>query len=316
MVSVSGTYSVTVTDAAGCTSTSTCSIQIPSNNNTCQGFRTQTQGGWGASPNGNNPAVYMTNHFASVFTSPNYLTVGCSTGNKLRLTSAQAVTDFLPSGSTPTGLPVGTLLNPGGSYSNVFAGQVVTLTLSVQFDLADPNFSFNSTHLSDLIVSGGPMIGMTVQQVLDEANKKLGGCSSSYSFSDLNNTVDMINQNYDDGTSDNGYLHCPSCNENNSCVGSRQAVHVQDATLEAVAFPNPFKSTATIQFTNGDVSSRAIVEIYGLDGNKIAELFNGTIEATQSYKVEWNAENLPNGLYMYRIICGDKVVTGRLALEK
>ncbi len=65
----------------------------------CTGFRTQTQGGWGAIPNGNNPGVYVHTNFAAAF--PSGLTIGCSSGNKLVLTSAQAVTDFLPSGTTP-----------------------------------------------------------------------------------------------------------------------------------------------------------------------------------------------------------------------
>ena len=44
-------------------------------------FRTQTQGGWGAPPNGNNPAKYLQNNFVSCF--PNGVTIGCAGGEHL-----------------------------------------------------------------------------------------------------------------------------------------------------------------------------------------------------------------------------------------
>jgi hypothetical protein len=52
------------------------------------------------------------------------------------------------------------------------------------------------------------MAGKTVQQVLTAANTALGGGSlpSGVSISDLNSVVDAINNNFDNGTSNNGYL--------------------------------------------------------------------------------------------------------------
>src|SRR5215510_9913562 len=43
--------------------------------NECGQFRTQTQGGWGAPPAGNNPGAYLHAHFATAF--PTGLTIGC-----------------------------------------------------------------------------------------------------------------------------------------------------------------------------------------------------------------------------------------------
>ncbi|HYV91213.1 MAG TPA: T9SS type A sorting domain-containing protein [Chitinophagales bacterium] len=172
----------------------------------CTGFRTQTQGGWGADPDGNNPGVYLHDNFAAAF--PGGLTIGCN-GSTLLLTDAQAVTDFLPSTTTPSVLPAGAMVNPGSSYLNVFAGQLETATLNVGFDSYDPDFSSNSLLLGDLIIASGPFAGWTVSQLLTEANNAIGGCSSTYSLSDLNDALDAINNNYDNGTSNNGYLNCP-----------------------------------------------------------------------------------------------------------
>jgi hypothetical protein len=91
----------------------------------------------------------------------------------IKLTTAQAVTDFLPSGSTARALSAGTLTNPGSSYSNVLAGQVAALSLSVGFDNAIPSFGSSSQLLKDLFIQSGVFTGWSVQRLLDEANKKL-----------------------------------------------------------------------------------------------------------------------------------------------
>lgn len=199
-----GRYSVSITDAAGTSTFMEAEMgQLDCTNAQCQ-FRTQTQGGWGTNPHGNNPGVYLNANFSIAF--PNGLQVGCT--NTLSLTSAQAVRDFLPSGTTPRALPAGNLTNPGNTYKNVLAGQVVALTLSVGFDLADPNFATPSTHLANLVIASGTFAGMTVQQVLNEANRVLGGCSSNYSASQMNDVISSINENYVDGTTDQGFLLC------------------------------------------------------------------------------------------------------------
>ena len=196
----SGTYTLGVRDANGCSDQITISVNCSP---TCQ-YRTQTMGGWGANPSGNNPAVYLHSHFASAF--PNGLTIGCN--NKLKLTSAQAVTNFLPSGSTAALLPSGTLTNPGGSYSNVLAGQLVAATISVKFDLTDPNFGPEPGNLANLHIASGTFAGWTVAQVLDSANKFIGGCGSHYNTSQYNTVLTAINENFVDGTTNNGFLLC------------------------------------------------------------------------------------------------------------
>jgi hypothetical protein len=185
----------------------------------CPGFRTQTQGGWGATPNGNNPAMYLRNNFAAAF--PNGLEIGCT--NKLRLTSASAVQAFLPSGGTARALNAGTMTNPGGSYSNVFAGQLVALTISVQMDITFANFSSSNTLLKDLVIGSGSFQGWTVGNFLAEANKKIGGCSSvNFSFSTFNDVARRINEAYVDGVTKTSFLKCPDpiiCNISAEVVG-------------------------------------------------------------------------------------------------
>ena len=193
----------------------------------CTGFKTYTQGGWGAKANGNNAGVYRDANFAAAF--PSGLVMGCTGGNQLILTSAQAVEDFLPSGSTPDVLPSGTLTNPGGSYSNVLAGQLEAAMLNVGFDLYDPNFSSNAIHTGDLTITSGTFAGMTINQLIAEANSVIGGCTSTYTTADLNVALTAFNENYDNGTTDNGYTNCtPTCNI--AIDGSKNNITCHDAS--------------------------------------------------------------------------------------
>ena len=167
------------------------------------GLRTQTQGGWGAPPNGNNPGAYVHANFASPF--PGGLVVGCN--KTITLTSAQAVTNFLPQGSTPKALTAN-YVNPSANIT-VLAGQITALKLSIGFDDYDVNFGASGTHLGDMIVNSGTFAGWTVSQLLAEGEKKLGGCASAYSASQLNDAISKVNENNDNGNTDKGFLRCP-----------------------------------------------------------------------------------------------------------
>ena len=161
----------------------------------CYPFRTQTPGGWGAPARGNNPGAYRDAYFPDVF--PDGLVVG---GNyTLTLSSSMAVEDFLPSGGQPVALGQD-YVDPAGALNNAFAGHVVALTLSVAFDAADEDFSQSSADLGNLLFKdGNGFDGLTVQDVLDEANIVLGGGVSSYTLGELHTVISMINEYYIDG---------------------------------------------------------------------------------------------------------------------
>ena len=171
----------------------------------CQ-FRTQTQGGWGANPNGNNPAMYLQNHFATCF--PSGVTIGCATANTLTLTTSTAVKNFLPSGSTPSLLP-NDMVNPGGGYNNVLAAQLVAATINITFDACQPNFSAATGWLGNAEYASGPFATWTVQQVINAANQFIGGCGGAFAASQFNEALTDLNENYVGGNTDNGDLICP-----------------------------------------------------------------------------------------------------------
>ncbi len=165
-------------------------------------YRTQTQAGWGAVSNGNNAGVYLQEHFSSVF--PTGLTIGCSSGFTIKLTSASAITNFLPQGGSPEALIASS--TDVSNVNNLFAGQVVALSLSVSFDQNIPNFGTSKSTLSSLVITSGDFMGWTVGQLLNEANRVLGGCQSNYTLSQLNLAVTNVNENFDNGTTVGTFL--------------------------------------------------------------------------------------------------------------
>jgi hypothetical protein len=164
-------------------------------------LRTQTQGGWGADPSGENPGTYLHANFDEAF--PDGIVVGCD--YTITLTSAQAVTDFLPNTGSPKALTQN-YTDSGALPGNTLAGQVVALTLSIGFDETFADFGEASTNLADAVVTTGPFEGWTVAQVLAEAEKVLGGCDSDYEAGDLAEALGFINEAYVDGIEDTGFL--------------------------------------------------------------------------------------------------------------
>ena len=169
----------------------------------CQGFRTQTQGGWGQGAAGNNPGSFRDTHFDEAF--PEGITLGCDF--EIFFQTSESVENFLPSGGPARALTEN-LINPT-NYGNVLAGQLLALTLSVGFDATYPYFSTPDVTLSELIVTSGEFEGFTVSEILDVGNEVLGGCSTDYSPGAVNEVLSSINENYVDGTIDNGFLDCP-----------------------------------------------------------------------------------------------------------
>jgi hypothetical protein len=165
-------------------------------------YTTYTQGGWGASPSGNNPGALLLAKFAAVYGSVGYVQIGST--KYLRFTSASSIERFLPAGGTANKLTA-TATNPKSSAAGVFAGQVLALQLSVDFSKA----GITRAGLASLKLKSGKMAGYTVQNVLDLANAVLGGSytlPSTLTLAELNDIVDSINRNFDNGTTNKGYL--------------------------------------------------------------------------------------------------------------
>ncbi len=168
-------------------------------------LRTQSQAEWGATIALGSPAEYMHANWAKVF--PSGITIGCQAGYTLSLLSAQAASDFLPSGGNLMVL-IQNSANPGSQVQNPLAAEVVTLTLTTGFDYFFPAFGASNENIADMKIVSGPFQGWTVNQVLSEANNAIGGCGSQHTLAELYDVLGKINSNYLSGQVDNGFLTC------------------------------------------------------------------------------------------------------------
>lgn len=166
------------------------------------GYITYTQGGWG-SPSTSVPGKLRDMFFSLVF--PSGLVVG---GNyTITLTSPLAVQNFLPQSGNANALNQN-YVDPLSTSSGVLGGQIVALKLNVMFNSAG-YLGSNPVPLGDLVIKSGPFTGWTVNQFLSFAEQVLGGGSlNGFTYSQINDAATMINENFDNGTVNNGYLDC------------------------------------------------------------------------------------------------------------
>ena len=79
-------------------------------------------------------------------------------------------------------------------------------------------------------------------------------------------------------------------------------------------YPNPFNPSTTIKFALPELS-QVTLTIFSTLGEKVAEVLNTTLEAGY-HRVEFDASNLPSGIYLYKIHAGNFIETKKMMLIK
>lgn len=79
-------------------------------------------------------------------------------------------------------------------------------------------------------------------------------------------------------------------------------------------YPNPCNPETTIQY-DLEVQSHVILNIYTVTGQKIETLVN-TFQAAGNYSIIWRPEDLPSGIYFYRLNAGAFSETKKILLMK
>jgi hypothetical protein len=277
----------------------------------CGQLRTQTPGGWGAEPHGNNPGTYLHQNFASVF--PNGVTIGLDPSYHATFTTAQAITDYLPAGGQGKALTKNYTNPKTTDLKNVLVQHLLALTLSVGFDQADASFGPAGIHLSEMVISSGAFSGWTVGDFLVEANKVLGGGASLYTAKQVEETAAAINENYVDGSVDRGYLDCPTEAVNQSGLTQRRALTQEAAAaLTLRAQPNPSRGQLQLQLAG--VSGKVELQITNASGVVIESRSLSLEGATRVLPLDLSRQAA--GLYLIRIVSSKGVQTQKILLQK
>jgi hypothetical protein len=169
-------------------------------------YRTQSRGYW----RNNDGQAFLTANASWVD-----FTIGDGT-NKKQFTTPESVKTFLDDKSVANGKP-GTLPN-GGTY----AAHVLSLAINLAADSQVDDYSAASGKLGNLVVAISEADiaahpawaqltiwnGMSVNEIFTIAQKVLGGTETKYSPSHMNELLTAINEAYEDGTVDTGFLSC------------------------------------------------------------------------------------------------------------
>ena len=79
-------------------------------------------------------------------------------------------------------------------------------------------------------------------------------------------------------------------------------------------YPNPFNPKTIIGYQL-PAASDVRLEVFDIIGRRVAVLIDGPVQAGV-HQVEFNASHLASGVYLYRLIAGDKVMSRKLTLIK
>ena len=89
---------------------------------------------------------------------------------------------------------------------------------------------------------------------------------------------------------------------------------IRNSDCGIAAYPNPFSGTITFDYKLTE-ASQVKLSVYDNFGQLVAEPVN-SFQQKGVQKVNWDAGNLPAGIYFYRIITDTRQATGRMILVK
>jgi hypothetical protein len=79
-------------------------------------------------------------------------------------------------------------------------------------------------------------------------------------------------------------------------------------------FPNPFNPSTTISFSVPE-RGQVTLNVYNILGQQIATLVDGMTNPGE-YEITWNGETMASGVYFYRLVYQDEVLTKKMTLLK
>ena len=114
-----------------------------------------------------------------------------------------------------------------------------------------------------------------------------------------------------------GFLPNVDCSGNGQKSSIKPSPSAPIEVLDDItAYPNPFSSELTLGFRLTQ-SGEVVAEVIAMDGRVINEVYNGHAEGGMDYEMNFSADNLPAGVYFFRVITdGEKTSVKKLILQR
>lgn len=82
-----------------------------------------------------------------------------------------------------------------------------------------------------------------------------------------------------------------------------------------IVFPNPASDKATFRFVP-QTDTRARLELYSVNGALLQTLFEGNVKAGEVYEMVYQPEVRVTGMVLYRLILDQRVINGKLQIQR
>ena len=310
-------------DCGNVSSCSQCLTAICVGNMYC-GF---TQGFWGNAGgrdcHQNTTTEILTNLLST------QLVVGCNANTfTIGAGDVQCVLDRLPGGGPSAQIfgtntcssIVGIALHSGNParFRNTLLAQTITLMLNVRYDVNLGGLQLGGIYMSTIASTGCDTSAMptgtlsvynipqtvitylgsnnTVNDLIALANAALCGSyvpsAGQPTLGDINKALDALNQGFDE---------CRFLINFSNTLRDGGTVSQGAKGFGMIAYPNPFNSMTSIEFTTEKASDNLKLEIFTSTGQLVATLFNGPVKESSVYKVDFDGTKLSGGVYTYRV---------------
>ena len=269
---------------------------------------------------------------------------------EFKTTEASCINSKLPAGSTPAMLPtsnglitcataVGSNYLSNGRFNSVLIGQTLALGLNMRNDntlgamvLTGNQFT---TSKASTCVNGTAVPGTsqtfcipanvwnclsapkTVQKLYTLANQALGGtipAGCTASISQINDAVTAINEGFDKCRILTGFSMCTQ-NRTLETEAENVTSDVVKGAVSLSSFPNPMGDNATIEF-HSDIDAMVTVDVYSYTGELVSTLFKGRLFEGEGRNVQFDASQVSNGIYICKMMIGDRVYYHKMIVSK
>jgi hypothetical protein len=328
------------TDACGNASNCTQCITVVCVGNLYCGF---TQGFWG-NAGGRDCHQQTTTEILTALLATD-LNIGCyPDSNYLHIGAGdvQCVLDRLPGGGPAASIfgnntcssIVGIALHSGNParFRNVLLAQTITLMLNVRYDANLGPLPITGIYMTTIdadgcdstaIPTGDPEVYTIPQTIIDYlgsnntvndlialANAALCGTYTGGpglpTIGDINKAVSAFNEGFDE---------CRFL-VNFSNTLREGTITEPNYGFSMIAYPNPFNSMTSIDFTTDKAYSNVKVEVFSTTGELVATLFNGPVTEGGAYRTNFNGAKYSSGVYTYKITTDTEAYFDKLILIK
>ena len=88
-----------------------------------------------------------------------------------------------------------------------------------------------------------------------------------------------------------------------------------DSKLSVSVFPNPVRDFSTVRFSS-PVETKAILQVFSMDGKQVSVLFNGAMEAGKVYEAQLQLKQGNSGMYFYILQTDHGRSTGKILSDQ